>query len=129
MTKAKKKVAAAVKVTVKEQAKVGVAKKVLKKVSFGAGLLYRNVRKAGKVVQPAAWKNAGDAVKARFDGMKGSLGQKMTSLTAKKSVVTAPAPKVEKTPVKKAAPRKRVRKAVKPVETPVEPSVQVENNS
>lgn len=67
MAKTKKKVL--VKTTVAEKApvKVGVAKKVLKRVSYGAGVLIRKVRKAGKVVSPKVW---GDAKRSILNVLK-----------------------------------------------------------
>ncbi|MBF0569223.1 MAG: hypothetical protein HQL18_00395 [Candidatus Omnitrophica bacterium] len=125
MSKSKKKVAAAKKVATKGPAKIGVAKKALKKVSYGAGLLVRKVRKAGKVVQPKLWKDAGKSIKAKLDGIKGKLARKIKSLAGQKRVVNAvkPAPVSQvksaspaRSKSKKATAKRSVRKVAKKAE-------------
>ncbi|MBF0594748.1 MAG: hypothetical protein HQL22_07255 [Candidatus Omnitrophica bacterium] len=115
MPKAKKKAVAVKKVTIVTVKKPGVAKRVLKKVSYGAGVLVRKVSKVGKIVSPKVWK----------DAQKSILGKITLKRTpqAKPEVATVPAAVVKSKKKKKA-----VRKPVRKIVTSVEPvtSVQTE---
>ncbi|MBF0486013.1 MAG: hypothetical protein HQL16_05835 [Candidatus Omnitrophica bacterium] len=86
MAKAKKKVAAVNKVTLKNSLKVSAAKEVLKEVSYGAGVLAHKVSKVGKVVHSGIWKDARSVVQKKINAIKGSFARQMKFIPAKKSI-------------------------------------------
>ncbi|MBF0388128.1 MAG: hypothetical protein HQL20_09810 [Candidatus Omnitrophica bacterium] len=66
MAKAKKKSVAKVKVAIKTPAKSSAAKRALKKVSYGVGVIVRKVSKVGKVSTPKIWTAAKKSVLSVF---------------------------------------------------------------